>query len=150
MDKNVFWMLAKSTLVLDMEPTGSRVIMNPPPEGRDEDWVVLVSDLVAAITYLQGRGFTLDGNPSMYANEEFRSTRKGDLNLIIVEQREVYDRYVLATEVAKKLNLQNRADRVALFQTIRNVGRNGFTATNKQQIPSHIEDYAFGTERYWD
>ena len=92
------------TIFLDYVPTGSRVIVSPMPEGRDEDWIVYVENLDAALALLRADGFKVEGCDK-YGTSEFRSTRKNDLNLILTPYSLVFDRYVLATEVAKRLNL---------------------------------------------
>uniref|UniRef100_UPI0019CFC5DE hypothetical protein n=1 Tax=Xanthomonas vesicatoria TaxID=56460 RepID=UPI0019CFC5DE len=48
----------------------------------------------------------------------FLSWRKGDENYLITEDEEFYNRFVKATDLAKLLNLQNKAHRIALFQAI--------------------------------
>lgn len=103
--------------------TGSRVIVDPPPVGRDEDWVVLVSDIGEAMNELMRHGFGPDAQNALNYNLEFVSMRKGELNLILTELEWLFDRYILATVVAKQLNLKTRPDRVRLFKTIREVGR---------------------------
>lgn len=123
MDRETRKLLVSNEVFVDMEPTGSRVIVSPMPEGRDEDWIVLATHLPTAVAVLKGYGFTLDGgNDSMYGSEEFQSTRKGDLNLIVTALPHVFERYVLATDLAKKLNLTSKVDRIKLFKTIREVG----------------------------
>lgn len=128
-------MLNDNEVFLAWSATGSRVIENPPPLGRDEDWIVLADDLSEATNILMRNGFGPDAQ-KLYGNTEFVSFRKGQLNLIVTEQRWLYDRYVIATDVAKQLNLRSRADRVRLFQTIREVNRpNPFSIPHAHRDP---------------
>lgn len=43
---------------------------------------------------------------------------KGDVNLIVTQDNKFYDRFMAATSVAKRLNLLDKADRIALFQAV--------------------------------
>lgn len=133
------------TIFLDYSATGSRVIVSPMPEGRDEDWIVYVENLDAALALLRADGFKVEGCDK-YGTSEFRSTRKNDLNLILTPYPLVFDRYVLATEVAKQLNLKNRYDRVKLFQVIREVGRFSVeeAITTARSAQHFYDNYDFG------
>lgn len=103
---------------------GSRVTCDPPPVGTDQDVLVYV-DLYACnplFNALEAEGWECDGS-EMYMNsvregEGFQSYRKGELNLVITSDSEFYDRFVAATSVAKRFNLLDKADRVALFQAV--------------------------------
>lgn len=117
--------------VLDWFASGSRVIVNPPPTDTDEDWAVLVTGIEETIPFLEKLGFKMEGNSKDYANDEFRSFRRGDLNLIVMWDKDTYTRFRMATEVAKALNLSVKSDRVKLFQTIRDVGRKDGTITQR-------------------
>ena len=44
--------------------------------------------------------------------------RKGNFNLIVTDDSSFFDKFKIATEVAKKLNLKEKEQRVALFQYI--------------------------------
>ena len=99
-------------------PTGSRIICTPAPTGTDEDWIALDSSGSGA-EWLQQNGYTEDGNPEFYTgndNGSFRSFRLGDLNVITTPSKEFFDLFVSATSLAKRLNLTEKADRIALFQ----------------------------------
>jgi len=107
---------------------GSRVTCNPPPTDTDYDILVYVPhDLPAPGGSLlcfesswsppsdwKKEGFTGD---SMYP-DGFESYRKGDVNLIITRNPDFWDRFIAATHVAKRLNLLNKDDRIALFQAV--------------------------------
>lgn len=88
---------------------------NPPPTDTDDDQLVLVSDLQEYITDKEADGFVCC---TSYPGEDFTSLRRGEVNLIVTQKQEFFDKFVFATKIAKKLNLQKKEDRVALFQAI--------------------------------
>ena len=102
-------------------PAGSQYTCNPPPpiEGSDEDWLVHVwSDPTEA---LLAHGFTQLGQPEFYTGNDnggFKSWRRGHINLIITPEAEFFDRFKTATYLAKRYNLLEKQDRIALFQVI--------------------------------
>lgn len=49
---------------------------------------------------------------------DFLSFRYDNLNLIVTDSTDYYDKYVLATELAKRFNLLNKKDRCDLFEAI--------------------------------
>lgn len=108
--------------VLAVYATGSRVICDPPPMHTDEDWVVLVApgSRPSVVDFLLNVGYTHDGKA--YPESQFISMRHGVVNLILTECQWFYDRFVLATRIAKELNLLDRDDRVKLFSTLREIG----------------------------
>ena len=109
---------------------GSRVTCNPPPTTTDRDWLVLVSedkfDFFAA--ELLADGWVVGG--SMIPNDEnylpesvrfnsFTKTIDGTPeNLIVTVSEEFHRRFLAASAVAKRLNLLDKADRIALFQAV--------------------------------
>lgn len=110
---------ALGNLIAVAAPVGSRVTCNPAPMDTDEDWLVLVLDdpeqaLIAA-------GFTQDGSPEFYTGNDaggFRSWRLGEINVVTTQDNEFYDRFMTATYLAKRFNLLNKGDRIALFQAV--------------------------------
>ncbi len=102
-------------------PTGSRVICKPPPVDTDEDWVCFSHRYQKAIDGLESEGFVSEGHPEFYTGNDrgnFRSLRRGRLNLILTDQLEFFNLFVSATELARRFNLRNKADRIALFQVV--------------------------------
>lgn len=106
-----------------LEPIGSRVTCDPAPAGTDEDWLLLIGtgrdhDAAAA---LRAAGFEQDGNPQFYTGSDagsFRSWRLGDLNVVTTPDTDFFDRFMTATHLAKRFNLIDKADRIALFQAV--------------------------------
>lgn len=100
-------------------PTGSRVICDPAPIDTDEDWVALVGADPCA--RMAEAGFKQDGSPEFYTGNDnggFRSWRKGDLNIITTESKEFFYLFETATLLAKRFNLRQKSDRIALFQAV--------------------------------
>lgn len=116
---NTFGQTILGHALLRFNAVGSRVTCNPPPVDTDQDYLALViGDPYQAMTEA---GFTQDGSPEFYTGSDkggFRSWRRGDVNIITTEDGVFYDKFMKATYLAKRLNLQNKADRIALFQVI--------------------------------
>lgn len=102
----------------DTFATGSRIICSPPPMDTDLDVVVLV-DSPAAIVDLETLGYVVDSSSPEYEDAVTVPMRKGDVNLIVMWDKETFVRWRLATDVARELNLLDRNDRLACFRVIR-------------------------------
>jgi hypothetical protein len=103
------------------KPTGSRVICDPAPTDTDEDYISFVTDDNKARSGLENLGYKLEGLPDFYTGNDnggFRSYRKGSVNLITTPDLEFYNLFVTATALAKRFNLLDKGDRIALFQAI--------------------------------
>ena len=114
-------MLSENPTVMDFRPVGSRVTCNPPPTDTDEDWLVYVSDLDQMSGDLSMLGFHQDGDPELYVGideQHFRSFRRGDVNLVLTSKDTFFDRFMVATSLAKRFNLLEKADRIALFRGV--------------------------------
>lgn len=109
-------------------PVGSRVIC-PSACSTDSDWdyLTLVHDLGSVVGELVDAGWTIDDHDRYATTKDsftktFTSLRKADgdsmLNLILTNNREFHGQFLLATEVAKKLGLTSKKDRVILFQAV--------------------------------
>lgn len=107
----------------DARPVGSRVTCTPAPTDTDEDWLVLLApnkeetDLDA----MRNLGFAQDGRPEFYTGSDaggFRSFRRGDVNIIITRDMGFFDLFMTATGLAKRFNLLDKGDRIALFQAV--------------------------------
>jgi hypothetical protein len=103
---------------------GSRVTCSPPPTDTDQDVLCYVSeeawpDLLFDLELL---GWEFDGCEH-YANAlnegvGFRSYRNGELNLVLTTDKEFHRRFLAATSIAKRFNLLEKDDRIALFQAV--------------------------------
>lgn len=109
---------------------GSRITCNPAPTNTDEDWIILIkeSKWEDARDCLLDDGWVLGGSDissemnNLTQDEQFRSFTKeidGTLvNFICTKSEVFYDRFWAATTVCKRLNLMDKADRIALFQAV--------------------------------
>ena len=115
------------SVVQDSFASGSRTICSPAPLDTDLDIVVLI-DSPRAVVELVDMGYLYHHESQVaYAwpqdhDDAFVSLRKGEVNLIVVWSRTGFERWRLYTEAARRLNLLNKSDRIALAQVIR-----GFT-----------------------
>lgn len=104
--------------------TGSRYICNPPVLNTDDDRVVLIKESFAEYAqFLLDEGFEVTILNSNYSGANdgrhpFFTARKGELNLIVMNSKEGFRYWLMATELAKKFNVKDRSDRVDLFVAI--------------------------------
>jgi len=111
---------------IEWHHVGSRVTCDPPVTDTDNDILCLVdsSELKRFLLIAAVDGFELAG--SVPASEldvsieksRFVSLKLGDINLIVTADQEFAKRFMVATWIAKQLNLRVKADRVDLFQFI--------------------------------
>ncbi len=104
--------------VIDYYRTGSRYICTPPVTDTDDDYVVLVQDTRSFIHDARNAGYEASAKDSCADHSEFMSFRKDDINLIVTDDLAFFGRFNAATEVAKRLNLRNKNDRIMLFQAV--------------------------------
>jgi hypothetical protein len=111
-------------LVLDMFPTGSRVICNPPVLDTDEDWVVLCDSRSLLHYVLVEHGYSKTSKKYYRVSSKITTYRheKNNFNLIVTDVKDMFDRWREATEIATQENLTNKEDRIKLFELI--TGRN--------------------------
>lgn len=113
-------------------PVGSRVTCNPPPTDTDADYLIYVPASVAQayLAELTAQDWVSDLDTALIARYgqmrnsdnlpvHFTAMRKGEENLIITWSKPFHQSFLAATAVAKRLNLMERDDRVALFDTLR-------------------------------
>jgi hypothetical protein len=109
-----------SATVLAHHPTGSHYICNPPVMNTDRDMIFLVDNKTVAGLELLTEGWTTDWK--VYSKTDFVSYKKSVdgtiLNVLLTEDKNYYDRFVLATNIAKRLNVLKKDDRIALFDAI--------------------------------
>lgn len=107
--------------VVSVEAVGSRITCVPTPINTDEDWLVLVRDNGKAAVALSQAGYTLDNPNNHYRPEQavFNSWRGPNAqNLIVTDDWDWHRKFLAATSIAKRLNLLQKADRIALFQAV--------------------------------
>lgn len=101
-------------------PVGSRVTCNPPPTDTDQDILCLVEpELAQALReWLDQKGWELEGE---YGNLSDFDSYRGDVdgteyNLILTESPDWFDKFMDATFECKKLNVMEKANRIAVFE----------------------------------
>lgn len=99
---------------------GSRVTCNPPPTDTDDDWLCLAHDLPEFVEAAMAEGFIVGGSGFSDEPMSFVSLKRdGDsLNLIATSCAHFFDGFVLATDLARRFNLMDKGDRIALFQAV--------------------------------
>ena len=119
---------AKGLPVHGFWPTGSKYICDPPVTNTDEDWVCWTNYTDKNIRkVLKRTGWKCDMGedeefdykvPDELSRYPFLSFRKGDINLIVFFDPEGLGWFVEATEIAKRLNVTDKEDRIALFNAV--------------------------------
>lgn len=132
-----------TALCLRHAPVGSRVTCTPAPTGTDADYLLLVDKAKAdEMRELVAASFEVDGSDlsdvvlNTPEDQQFISYSDGEINLIVTTSERFYRRFMAATSVAKRLNLLDKADRVALFQAV--------LYGNPVEEPEPWEIYSFG------
>lgn len=107
-------------------PVGSRRTCSPAPTDTDDDYLVLLDDktesafheFLADYCFVAGGSDIPDSQNNTPPEDRFQSYTLGDVNLIVTESKTFYRRFLAATSVARRLNLLNKQDRIALFQAV--------------------------------
>ena len=119
--------LAALPMVDKSAAVGSRITCDPSPVSADEDFLILIKNdeqFQQLVDKLDADGFKLEGSeivdPADTGNKpwDFQSFRKDQLNLILTQNEEFYNKFLVASSVAKHLNLRHKGDRVVLFQAV--------------------------------
>ena len=101
-----------------IEYVGSRVTCSPPPTDTDEDILLYTTDKNTLVGDCIEAGFILDGSTHATYPEDFVSLRNGQINLIVTDKNEFFNKFMLATHVCKKLNVMEKHNRITIFQAI--------------------------------
>lgn len=101
--------------------TGSRFICTPAPTDTDDDWLILVRDMTGEAENLYATGFYEGGSGNNIDGS--RSYKKRleagyDLNLILTDKHDFFEKWCAATALAKSLNVLNKDKRIELFNTV--------------------------------
>lgn len=86
--------------------------------GNDLDILVL-GDMYALSNTLEGMGWTRETLFIHYDNTDFISLRKDNVNLLLTDDQEFFERFKLAAEVCKVLNLADRRARILVHRVVR-------------------------------
>lgn len=95
---------------------GSRVTCNPPPTDTDCDILILTPSLTDFCQTAIDYGWEHGG--SFSSSDDWMSLRKDEFNLIVTGEIEFWDYFIAATHEAKRLNLMQKRERVALFDSM--------------------------------
>jgi hypothetical protein len=109
-------------LCLEWHEVGSRVTCDPPVVDTDRDVLCLVKDRKEFLDAATREGFVMAGSVPADQLElhqsPFTSMTRGKDNLIVTDAAWFASRFMVATRLAKRFNLQAKAERVALFQAV--------------------------------
>ncbi len=109
--------ILNSKWVLQWHPTGSAFTCDPPTAAEDIDYHVLTSRIDDLEADLIEDGWVVGGSGTMGTATVY-SYRKGSFNIIAVESPIFFERLRLATDLAKRFNLLDKADRISLFEAV--------------------------------
>jgi len=122
------WHLLIGRQILEFQMVGSTYTLG---KGRDIDFAVLVDNQF----YFQEKPEWLVGEwvregADVYEGNVFASYRQGDINIIVMHDRDIYQKFLTAMEVCKVLKLQTRKQRVLVCRIV----RDGMTAEQADSI----------------
>ena len=109
------------------ELVGSRVTCNPAPLDTDQDVLIYIDEVNADdfVFRMKNAGFNVElgegyAEDALNSGEDdrFQSYRLGDVNFIVTVDERFYVRFSAATAMAKRANLLEKAERIALFQAV--------------------------------
>jgi hypothetical protein len=107
--------------VMALTPCGSRVTCSPPPLDTDADFLLVTrwEKRGEVENSLRVLGFEVEGNEMGYPDDDsdFKSYRRGHLNIIITEDIDFATKHHIATKICKDLNLMKKRQRVSVFQS---------------------------------
>lgn len=115
-----------NTVVSEYQACGSRITCTPVPDNTDRDWIVLVKEgewdtfccTLFDSNWIQGGSSIPNECNTLSPDARFNSFTLDIDNIIATASPEFYRRFVSATHVAKRLNLLNKDDRIAVFQAV--------------------------------
>lgn len=109
-------------MVLKSHPMGSRYVCDPPVMDTDKDTLILVAEMVPAVTALLNEGWTMCNNGE-YIEGFFMALRKGEDNYVLTANELFFERYLVAAQVAKALNVQCKNTRIAIHKACVEAGQ---------------------------
>ena len=89
-------------------------------EGNDTDILWLTENAVSGRQYLIESGYDCESDTRPeYDDAKFYSLRQGRVNILVCADKEYYEKFLLAAEVCKGLQLKDRDDRVLVHKIVR-------------------------------
>jgi|SRR6478735_12342843 len=113
--------MAFKDLAIMSHPMGSRYTCTPPVMDTDKDTVILVRDVAEAEQALLEEGWAPCGKGE-YVDTYFKAFRKGEDNYVITAEQLFFERYLLAAQVCRALNVQEKEQRSAIHTALLNAG----------------------------
>jgi hypothetical protein len=113
--------LAARPGVMQVEHVGSRVTCDPPPTDTDDDWLILgsPSGFRGLQRHLESCAFSRGGSDIDHQPASgFLSYKYGEVNVILTDDRNFFEKFMAASSVAKRFNLLDKSDRIALFRAV--------------------------------
>lgn len=112
--------------ILEIHETGSHYICNPPVEDTDIDWIILIADhdwekcdrFLGEDGWKIGGSVGRDEDGDIILTSSFQSYKCGKDNLIITSDPNYYEKFIVATKLAKRFNLLKKEDRIACFKAV--------------------------------
>lgn len=98
-----------------IKPTGSRVTESGFTSLSDYDFVILDQDKTLAHALSRNIEWFVGGSGN---GTEFNSFKHGMLNFILVDNKDIFNKYVAATECIKALNCKTKEERIKVFDGI--------------------------------
>ena len=95
--------------------TGSRVTKDGWTEESDWDYVVYDPDRKLARACVK-EGSWVPGSEAEHG--EFKSLRKSNVNLILVDKEEIWKKYIIASNLIKALNSRTKEERITIFDSV--------------------------------
>lgn len=116
------WEVLQLPGVIQIDPTGSRVICDPAPVDTDLDIICLVEASYKLQGKLEKLGFDHTSLDDVEEYTEMDSDidcyRFGEINLILIDNKEFYTNFLLATTLCKSMNVLDKEKRIEIFQAI--------------------------------
>ena len=112
--------MTDGSLALAVEPYGSRIVCNPAPTDTDEDWIVLALNPYVDQTLIKlgFRRSDREYSHEAHGHPILAYRGNGNLNIVVTTDREFFRRTMEATRLARRFNLLDKSDRVALHEVV--------------------------------
>lgn len=95
--------------------TGSRVTKDGWTKESDWDYVVYDPDRTLDKKFGNDPNWLMGGSSR---GDEFNSWRSSEVNIILVDNEEVWKKYIIATNLIKTLNSKTKGERIAVFDSV--------------------------------
>ena len=113
-------LMTDGSFALAVEPYGSRIVCNPAPTDTDEDWIVLAQNPYVDQTLIKlgFRRSDREYSHEAHGHPIHAYRGNGNLNIVVTTDREFFRRTMEATRLARRFNLLDKSDRVALHEVV--------------------------------